>query len=47
MRLRFLGQAGFLIKTEIIIDPYLSDGVAEKYGARLSRQILMMCARRN
>jgi L-ascorbate 6-phosphate lactonase len=41
-RLRFLGQTGFLFETasaRLVIDPYLSDSVAEKYGVQLTRQV--------
>lgn len=37
LRLRWLGQAGFLIETRevrILIDPYLSDSLAEKYRGK-------------
>lgn len=42
MQIQFLGQAGFLIETakaRVVIDPYLSDSVAEKYGPRHARQV--------
>jgi len=37
-----LGQAGFLFSTDrsrLLIDPYLSDSVAVRYGAQLTRQV--------
>lgn len=37
LRLRWLGQAGFLIETKtkrILVDPYLSDSLAEKYRGK-------------
>jgi L-ascorbate metabolism protein UlaG (beta-lactamase superfamily) len=37
LRLRWLGQAGFLIETissRVLIDPYLSDSLAEKYRGK-------------
>ncbi|MHB9152478.1 MAG: MBL fold metallo-hydrolase [Spirochaetales bacterium] len=37
LRLRWLGQAGFLVETRevrILIDPYLSDSLAEKYRGK-------------
>lgn len=41
-RLQFLGQVGTLLDAEgcrILIDPYLSDSVAEQFGAGLKRQV--------
>ncbi|HWP68417.1 MAG TPA: hypothetical protein VN437_03870, partial [Rectinemataceae bacterium] len=37
LRLRWLGQAGFLMETggiRILVDPYLSDSLAEKYRGK-------------
>jgi L-ascorbate metabolism protein UlaG (beta-lactamase superfamily) len=42
VKIRALGQAGFLIEageTRIVIDPYLSDSVAEQFGPAFTRQI--------
>jgi L-ascorbate metabolism protein UlaG (beta-lactamase superfamily) len=41
-KIQALGQAGFVIEragTRLVIDPYLSDSVAEQYGRHLTRQI--------
>lgn len=40
--LQFLGQVGCLLETgshRLLIDPYLSDSVAEQFGAGLKRQV--------
>ncbi|MGH8048620.1 MAG: MBL fold metallo-hydrolase [Chthoniobacterales bacterium] len=42
MQIQFLGQSGFLIHAagkRLVIDPYLSDSVAEKFGAQNARQV--------
>lgn len=42
MFLQALGQAGFLVEAagrRLVIDPYLSDSVAEQFGPALERQI--------
>lgn len=42
MRIQALGQAGFVFDVSglrLVVDPYLSDSVAEKYGEELRRQI--------
>ena len=42
MQIQFLGQAGFLIEAagvRVVIDPYLSDSVADRYGRRNARQV--------
>lgn len=41
IRYRFLGQAGFLFETatsRVLLDPYLSDSVADRYGPHLHRR---------
>jgi L-ascorbate metabolism protein UlaG (beta-lactamase superfamily) len=45
LRIRWLGQAGFLIETggaRILIDPYLSDSLAKKYTGKQYPHIRMM-----
>ena len=42
MQIQFLGQAGFLIEAagaRLAIDPYLSNSVAEQFGAQHARQV--------
>jgi len=42
MKIQALGQAGFLIQAagvRLVVDPYLSDSVAEQFGPALTRQI--------
>jgi len=42
MKIQALGQAGFVIEAagvRLVIDPYLSDSVAEQFGPALTRQI--------
>ena len=47
LRLFWLGQAGFLVDTgelRIVIDPYLSDSLAEKYRGKMFPHVRMMAA---
>jgi L-ascorbate 6-phosphate lactonase len=42
VEIRFLGQSGFLVEAagvRVVIDPYLSNAVAEQFGEELTRQV--------